>query len=117
MTTQRLLAAMRAGGNDAGRQWASVETRADGVPMSLFDRVVVALPCGTAGGQDTRRYDSVMCIFDELFLERGGRQEKQKANPLYTAPGADDFRKSGLDGPRPILNLARDALEHRLQFC
>lgn len=115
--TQRLLAAMRAGSSDASRRLAWSEPAQSVPSSSLFGRVVVSIPANSFRAVAPGRLEGLMFIFDELFLERGGRQDKQNPKPLYSSTGADDLCKTGLDGPRPILNLARDALEHRLQFC
>lgn len=85
---------------------------------SLFSRVVISLPSAVGRTEAVCGRGFLVCIFDEKILERGTRRAEDKPNELHPERRVDRFFRPRIDdGPRPILNLARDALEHQPQFC
>jgi len=86
---------------------------------AVFTRMILSLPLAAAKNQAVPAAGFLAFILDEKIVERGARQRKVKPSALFPRRRrVEKFRKKpGLDGPRPILNLARDDLDRQLQFC
>lgn len=87
-----------------------------GMP-TLLNRVVLSLPGAVCRGEAVVGRGFPLYVFDEKILERGTRKGEDEPAEPHPNRRVERFHKTLLDGPRPILNLARDDLEHQPQFC
>lgn len=80
--------------------------------LNLIGRIFASMPA-SSGSSQLPHAGCILLRFNEIIRDKGARLKTKSVNALYAGRRIEKFCKAGLDGPRPILNLARDDLDHQ----